>query len=558
MYNINGLPEASFEVSIWNLQINMYFKLRFLIIMRKLLFLTLSVLILITTGCKKEKEVTLESIAVTTQPTKKTYKVDEAFDLSGMIVTATYSDKSTAPVTITAAMLSYNFSKIGTNLSVTITYEGKTTTVTGITVTGVTLVSIAVTTQPTKKTYNVDDMFDPTGMVVTATYSDNSTAPITITAAMLSYNFSIGGMNKIVTITYEDKTTTVTGITVNPIDSNFAGAGTSDDPFEIDTPKQLAKLAELVNAGNPDYYDKYFKLTADIDLSYYGEEWNNGKGWIPIGNAAFFFRSKFDGAGYTVSGLYINNSDFIYSGLFGFVYGGTIANLSVTNVDIRGNYVGGVAGMVSNGSSITKCYVTGTVEGDANVGGVAGIVQIGSSVSNCYATGTVEGNAAVGGVVGSVHIDSNITNCYSTGTVKGDNQVGGVIGWAGDNSSVTNCYAACMVEGNYIVGGVVGGYSGNLLTNCAALNPSIKRTSGTELSFWRVGFGLTLNNNVALVDMEALGDITFGTGAHDNLNGESISTEQAKQQATYTGMGWNFTTVWKINEGVGYPKLMWE
>jgi len=76
-----------------------------------------------------------------------------------------------------------------------------------------TLVSIAITTQPTKTTYTVGNTFDPAGMVVTATYSDNSTAPVTVTAAMLAYDFGAAG-SKTVTITYEGKTATVT-CTVN-------------------------------------------------------------------------------------------------------------------------------------------------------------------------------------------------------------------------------------------------------------------------------------------------------------------------------------------------------
>ena len=46
---------------------------------------------------------------------------------------------------------------------------------------------------------------------------------------------------------------------------------------------------------------------------------------------------------------------------------------------------------------------------------------------------------------------------------------------------------------------------------------------------------------------------------HSMLTGDSlISAAQAKQQATYEALGWDFTTVWKIEEGTGYPKLMWE
>ena len=42
-----------------------------------------------------------------------------------------------------------------------------------------TLSSIAVTTAPTKTTYTAGENFDPAGMVVTATYSDSSTAAVT-------------------------------------------------------------------------------------------------------------------------------------------------------------------------------------------------------------------------------------------------------------------------------------------------------------------------------------------------------------------------------------------
>ena len=42
-----------------------------------------------------------------------------------------------------------------------------------------TLTGIAVTTQPTKTTYTAGENFDPAGMVITATYSDNTTKPVT-------------------------------------------------------------------------------------------------------------------------------------------------------------------------------------------------------------------------------------------------------------------------------------------------------------------------------------------------------------------------------------------
>jgi len=59
--------------------------------------------------------------------------------------------------------------------------------------------------------------------------------------------------------------------------ADFAGgSGTKDDPYQIATAGQLAKLASEVNSGVPEqtHLGEYFKLTAPIDLS--------GKRWIPI------------------------------------------------------------------------------------------------------------------------------------------------------------------------------------------------------------------------------------------------------------------------------------
>ncbi len=71
-------------------------------------------------------EVTLTGIEVTT-PTKTTYKVGEALDLSGMVVTATYSDGSTAEITDGYTTSPVNGSALNTagTVTVTVTYQGQ-------------------------------------------------------------------------------------------------------------------------------------------------------------------------------------------------------------------------------------------------------------------------------------------------------------------------------------------------------------------------------------------------------------------------------------------------
>jgi len=252
--------------------------------------------------------------------------------------------------------------------------------------------------------------------------------------------------------------------------------------YEINTPEKLVRLAKLVNAGDTDYNNKYYKLTANIDLSAYGTNFNDGRGWIPIGNSYGFipdilvhpFRGNFDGNGFVVSNLFINDSISRFAGLFGDIQGGTIKNLGVINVNITGkNYVGGVAGSVYMGK-VTNCYSIGTVSGNDYVGGVVGAVHGGynNSVTDCYATGTVNGNNYVGGVAGAVsgsfNFISSATNCYSTGAVNGNNYVGGVFGYV-ETCDITNCHAKGAVNGkNNYIGGVTGYVDNGIVTDCYA------------------------------------------------------------------------------------------
>lgn len=72
---------------------------------------------------------TLSSIAVTAQPTKTTYTVGDALDLTGCVVTATYSDNSTENVTSSCTFAPANGATLSTEgtQTVTVSYEGKST-----------------------------------------------------------------------------------------------------------------------------------------------------------------------------------------------------------------------------------------------------------------------------------------------------------------------------------------------------------------------------------------------------------------------------------------------
>ncbi|MGB8452654.1 MAG: S-layer homology domain-containing protein [Anaerocolumna sp.] len=74
---------------------------------------------------------TLERITITTPATKLTYTVGDSLDLSGMVVTGTYSDTTTKTETITAANISgFDSSVPAAGQILTVTVDGKTITYT--------------------------------------------------------------------------------------------------------------------------------------------------------------------------------------------------------------------------------------------------------------------------------------------------------------------------------------------------------------------------------------------------------------------------------------------
>lgn len=187
-------------------------------------------------------------------------------------------------------------------------------------------------------------------------------------------------------------------------DSYAGGDGSKTNPYEIATAEQLAKLARDVNNGNT-FRGKYFKLTADIDLS--------GGIWMPIGkyynygngkNRLFF--GKFDGNGHVIKNMHIqwedadDNAKSVW-GLFSTLQGESSTNLTtVTNLIIENAtvekkrdfspngsdyYVGVVAGeiypntelsnIIIHGSKITDNDETYELNRETKIGGIAGNVQ---------------------------------------------------------------------------------------------------------------------------------------------------------------------------------------
>lgn len=121
----------------------------------------------------------LQSIAVTTPPTKTSYLSGESFDPAGMVVTATYSNGAKLAATGYAVEPSGPLSDGMTSVTIRYTEGGRSVTTTQAVTVIPKLVSIAVTTPPTKTAYRYGEAFSAAGMVVTATYTDGNSAAVT-------------------------------------------------------------------------------------------------------------------------------------------------------------------------------------------------------------------------------------------------------------------------------------------------------------------------------------------------------------------------------------------
>lgn len=121
----------------------------------------------------------LQSIAVTTPPTKTSYLSGESFEPAGMVVTVTYSNGAKLAATGYAVEPSGPLSDGMTSVTIRYTEGGRSVTTTQAVTVIPKLVSIAVTTPPTKTAYRYGEAFSAAGMVVTATYTDGNSAAVT-------------------------------------------------------------------------------------------------------------------------------------------------------------------------------------------------------------------------------------------------------------------------------------------------------------------------------------------------------------------------------------------
>lgn len=264
---------------------------------------------------------------------------------------------------------------------------------------------------------------------------------------------------------------------------HFDGEGTKENPYEINSAKDLKLLAYNVANEEVDGYEGcYFALTRDISL-------NDSASWLPIGYFTDLgdsepkpFKGNFDGQGYRVYNLKISDITQDYAGLFGSLHGATIENL-VVDGQVNARSKAAVLAGESNDSIIRNCSAKGQVRGTGVMGGVVGETYD-SAILECVNTAGVLGGtdtsgsqeAFAGGICGSAQ-GSFISDCTSDTTdsysaLYSEGYVGGIAG----NIYETEVYNS-YVEGK--VGSTSADYIGGLVGRLQSGQVKNGRFAGT-------------------------------------------------------------------------------
>lgn len=297
-----------------------------------------------------------------------------------------------------------------------------------------------------------------------------------------------------------------------------------------DTPIKISSAEDLKKIGTePDCpLNGSYVLAEDIDLSGSAET-----PWTAIGN----FTGTFDGAGYKISGLYLNAGNLGPAdqglGLFTSVgQDGSVKNLTVEGkidpTGLKHSSIGGIVGR-NNGGTISNCTSSVDITGSVNspVGGIVGSSDSGT-IENCRNTGSINvtcssSDIGIGGIVGKTS-NGTVKTCENTGkvTVGGKGLIGGIVGYAVGGSKVSNCRNSGSIDGNESkTGGIVGENYGAVLkcynTGDVCSDGTAGGIAGRNVSE-NVGSGSTVENCYNIGDVSGSGDVGGVVGHNNNSN----------------------------------------
>lgn len=358
----------------------------------------------------------------------------------------------------------------------------------------------------------------------------------------------------------------------------ITSSGVTGTLFAISTAADLYNLALYLQKSSATTKGKTFFLTNDIDLSGYSN-------WIGIGTKSKEFAGVFDGCGYKITGLKIDETEpsvSRYRGLFNVAGFATFKNLTISDVTINGSSVTNrdkasvnVGALLGKGwgnniSGITIENANITIEGNATSGGIIGYNSGTSTITNCSTSGSIEGKdgAIIGGVAGwgvGLHADMSRSSMFIRGD-SGNYILGGIFGYQASwgNSSVTDCFysgtiiGATSSDAMHCLGGIVGNTASSTscnisVTNCL-VNGVLASTYGSQVG----AFIGNTNQNASITNSYSTTNNTIvcgGTASSATLTSSGNYVKQSVSQI-YSRANSNWSkSKWVISNSSTLPSL---
>ncbi len=227
----------------------------------------------------------------------------------------------------------------------------------------------------------------------------------------------------------------------------------ADGNYLITNGASLVWFAKHVNAGNT---TANALMTKDVDLT--------GIDFPSIGNSSQKYSGTFDGQGYTISG-YTKTTTSDYTGIFGYVKGATVKNITLKGDLTLAHGHSGFIGHAETSGTFTGLisYLNMNVTKKcAHIGGIVGSLNNACEVAYCEYRGTltyiqdaVDSNGAMVGYANEGHIHHNIfagTINYPV-DVTGTKQISGILGYVNnanfqgfhDNVCIGNTNTAAFI-----------------------------------------------------------------------------------------------------------------
>jgi hypothetical protein len=273
----------------------------------------------------------LSSIAVSQLPAKTSYAKGEEFDPAGLEITGTYGDGAEKIET------GYTVDAVDTNSTgaktVTVSLNEKTAAFT-ISVGPAVLLSIEISNGPAKTVYAKGESFNPAGLVVTGTYTDNpaktetgytlsavdtastgtKTVTVSLNAKTAAFTISVtnAALSSIAVTKMPTKTSYAKGVAFNPAGLEVTGTYT-DNSTKLETGYSLSEV-DTASVGTKTVTVTLNEKTASFDLTV------NAAALVSIAVAqepaktAYAKGEAFDSAGLKIAGTYTDNSTKLETG----------------------------------------------------------------------------------------------------------------------------------------------------------------------------------------------------------------------------------------------------